>query len=51
MTAQDGLAVVPLFSFKDGLICRTQSFLDRESALEAVGLRESAGRFKRPQSG
>jgi uncharacterized protein len=29
-----------LFSFRDGLICRTQSFLDKESALEAVGLSE-----------
>jgi hypothetical protein len=29
-----------LFSFKDGLIRRTQSFLDRESALEAAGLSE-----------
>ena len=29
-----------LFSFRDGLICGTQSFLDRESALEAVGLSE-----------
>jgi ketosteroid isomerase-like protein len=29
-----------LFTFRDGLICRTQSFLDKESALEAAGLSE-----------
>jgi ketosteroid isomerase-like protein len=29
-----------LFSFRHGLICRTQSFLDRESALKAAGLSE-----------
>jgi len=29
-----------LVSFSDGLISQAQSFLDRESALEAAGLRE-----------
>jgi ketosteroid isomerase-like protein len=29
-----------LVSFRGGLICQAQSFLDRESALEAAGLRE-----------
>jgi ketosteroid isomerase-like protein len=29
-----------LVSFRDGLICQAQSFLDRESALEAAGLSE-----------
>ena len=29
-----------LVSFRDGLISQAQSFLDRQSALEAVGLRD-----------
>jgi ketosteroid isomerase-like protein len=29
-----------LFTFRDGRICRAQSFLDRAEALEAAGLRE-----------
>jgi ketosteroid isomerase-like protein len=45
-TARDGLSVewlwCHLVSFKDGLVMEWRSFMDRESALKAVGLEEDA---------